>query len=87
MKKNIFITVLLFIVTVAFSQKSQRIAYIDMDYILDNIPEYIEAQNALNAKVEKWKNKLDKEARKIEVLKTDLSNEKAIFTKEVIEER
>jgi len=87
MKKNIFITVLLFIVTVAFSQKSQRIAYIDMDYILDNIPEYIEAQNALNAKVEKWKNKLDKEARKIEVLKTDLSNEKAILTKELIEER
>ena len=87
MKKNIFITVLLFIVTVAFSQKSQRLAYIDMDYILDNIPEYIEAQNALNAKVEKWKNKLDKEARKIEVLKTDLSNEKAILTKELIEER
>ncbi|SED15140.1 Outer membrane protein (OmpH-like) [Tenacibaculum sp. MAR_2009_124] len=87
MKKNILTIVLLLIVTVSFAQKSQRLAYIDMDYILQNIPEYIDAQNALNAKVEKWRNKLDKEARNIEVQKTDLANEKAILTKELIEER
>ncbi len=87
MKKNILTIVLLLIVTVSFAQKSQRLAYIDMDYILQNIPEYIEAQNALNAKVEKWRAKLDKEARNIEVLKTDLANEKAILTKELIDER
>ena len=87
MKKNILTVVLLLIVTLSFAQKGQRLAYIDMDYILQNIPEYIEAQNALNAKVEKWRNKLDKETRNIEVLKTDLANEKAILTKELIEER
>ncbi|CAA0250046.1 OmpH family outer membrane protein [Tenacibaculum maritimum] len=87
MKKNILSIVLLFIVVVASAQKSQRIAYIDMEYILQNVPEYVEAQNSLNAKVEKWKTKLDKEARHIEVLKTDLANEKAILTKDLIEER
>lgn len=87
MKKNILSIVLLLLVSVSFAQKSQRIAYIDMDYILQNIPEYLEAQNALNAKVEKWKKQLDKEARSIEVLKTDLANEKAILTKDLIDER
>ncbi|MFL0101313.1 OmpH family outer membrane protein [Tenacibaculum maritimum] len=87
MKKNILSIVLLFIVVVASAQKSQRIAYIDMEYILQNVPEYVEAQNSLNAKVEKWKTKLNKEARHIEVLKTDLANEKAILTKDLIEER
>ena len=30
------------------AQKAQRIAYIDMEYILENVPEYLEAQNTLN---------------------------------------
>ncbi|CAM1362118.1 conserved exported hypothetical protein [Tenacibaculum litopenaei] len=87
MKKNILLVVLLLIVSVASAQKSQRTAYIDMEYILQNIPDYIDAQNALNAKVEKWKTRLDKEARAIEVMKTDLANEKAILTKDLIDER
>ncbi len=87
MKKIKLTFVLLLIVGVTVAQKNQRIAYIDMDYILQNIPQYIEAQNALNDKVAKWKSNLDKEARSIEVLKTDLSNEKAILTQELINER
>ncbi len=87
MKKNILSIVLLLISSVIVAQKSQRIAYIDMEYILQNIPQYLEAQNSLDAKVEKWKARLDKEARAIEVLKTDLTNEKTILTKDLIEER
>lgn len=87
MKKNILTFVLLLIVSSVAAQKYQRIAFIDMDYILQNIPQYIEAQNALNDKVAKWRANLDKEARAIEVLKTDLGNEKAILTPELIEER
>ncbi|CAL2102207.1 Outer membrane protein H precursor [Tenacibaculum sp. 190130A14a] len=87
MKKNILLIVLLFTSIVSFGQKNQRIAYIDMEYILQNIPEYITAQNTLNDKVEKWRKRLDDEARKIEVLKTDLTNEKAILTKDLIDER
>jgi Skp family chaperone for outer membrane proteins len=58
-----------------------------MEYILENVPEYLEAQNTLDAKVSKWRKKLDEQARHIEILKTDLANEKAILTKDLIEEK
>ena len=87
MKKIFLILVLLFSVTFSWSQRNQIIAYIDMEYILENVPEYLKAQNILDAKVAKWRSKLDKQARHIEVLKTDLANEKAILTKDLIEEK
>ena len=86
--KNIFLlVVLLFTVTSSWSQRNQIIAYIDMEYILENVPEYIQAQNTLDSKIAKWKKKLDGQARHIEVLKSDLANEKAILTKDLIEEK
>ncbi|MFT6959847.1 MAG: Skp family chaperone for outer membrane protein [Polaribacter sp.] len=86
--KNIFLfIVLLFTVSISWSQRGQIIAYIDMEYILENVPEYLEAQNTLDRKVVKWRQKLDKQARYIEVLKTDLANEKLILTKDLIEEK
>lgn len=66
------------------AQKAQRIAYIDMEYILENVPEYLEAQNTLNAKVTKWRSKLDELSRYIEKIKTDLANERAILTNDLI---
>ncbi|QTE22254.1 OmpH family outer membrane protein [Polaribacter cellanae] len=87
MKKIFLSIVLLLSVSISWSQRSQIIAYIDMEYILENVPEYLEAQNTLDEKVVKWRQTLDKEARHIEVLKSDLANEKAILTKDLIEER
>jgi len=87
MKKIFLCLVLLFSISLSWAQRSQIIAYIDMEYILENVPEYLEAQNTLDAKVIKWQQKLDKQARFIEVLKTDLANEKAILTKDLIEEK
>jgi len=86
--KNLITVIVLFIsIQISIAQKSQNIAYIDMEYILENVPEYVTAQNNLNTKVETWKAKLKKLERHIEVLKTDLVNEKAILTKDLIEER
>jgi Skp family chaperone for outer membrane proteins len=87
MKKIFLLVVLLFIITTSWSQRSQIIAYVDMEYILENVTEYLQAQNTLDSKVAKWRKKLDKEARYIEVLKSDLANEKAILTKDLIEEK
>ena len=87
MKKILLILVLLFTATNSWSQRGQIIAYIDMEYILENVPEYMQAQNTLDNKVAKWKNNLDKQARHIEVLKSDLANEKVILTKDLIEEK
>lgn len=87
MKKIFLIGVFLFSATTFWSQRNQIIAYIDMEYILENVPEYLQAQNTLDAKIAKWRKKLDDQARHIEVLKSDLSNEKAILTKDLIEEK
>ncbi|WP_298782473.1 OmpH family outer membrane protein [uncultured Polaribacter sp.] len=87
MKKIFLPIVLLLSVTTFWSQKGQVIAYIDMEYILENVPEYIQAQNTLDSKVAKWRKNLDKQTRHIEVLKTDLANEKAILTKDLIIEK
>ncbi len=69
------------------AQKPQRVAYIDMNYILENIPEYRNAQSQLDSKVKKWQEKLDELSAEIEQLKTDLSNEKPLLTTELIRER
>ena len=87
MKKIFLFVVLLFSVSTFWSQRNQLIAYIDMEYILENIPEYLKAQNMLDAKVAKWKTNLDQQARHLEVLKTDLASEKAILTKDLIDEK
>ena len=87
MKNLITVIVLFFSIQISIAQKSQSIAYIDMEYILENVPEYVTAQNNLKTKIETWKAKLKKLERHIEVLKTDLANEKAILTKDLIEER
>ena len=69
------------------AQKAQRIAYIDMNYILENVPEYTEAQTQLNEKVAKWQQNIEKYENEIDELKTELSTEKALLTKDLIEER
>ena len=87
MKKILVLSILLFSIQISIAQKGQNIAYIDMEYILENVPEYVEAQSNLNIKVEKWKVNLIKLERHIEIMKSDLANEKAILTKDLIEER
>jgi len=86
MKKKLLILIL-FSSLIASAQKAQRVAYIDMNYILENIPEYVDAQTKLDGKIRKWQLKLDDLSTEIEKLKTDLSNEKPLLTKELITER
>jgi len=86
-KKILFILVLSLIGLTSFAQKSQRIAFVDMDYILENIPDYQKAQDQLNKKVQKWQQNLDKIKSEIETMRTDLSNEKALLTEDLIIEK
>lgn len=85
--KRFLLILVLFSSLMASAQKAQRVAYIDMNYILENIPEYVEAQTKLDGKIRKWQLKLDDLSTEIEKLKTDLSNEKPLLTKELITER
>ncbi|WP_299255952.1 OmpH family outer membrane protein [uncultured Aquimarina sp.] len=71
----------------AEAQKGIRVGYIDMDYILENVPEYNEASADLETKVQKWKVEIEAELKEVEQMRKDLNNERVLLTKELIEER
>lgn len=89
MRKHFLFIILLLIVTTTVSAqtKGNKVGYIDMEYILQNVPNYIEAKTQLEEKAQKWKQEI--EAKKIEINKlTDaLKAEKPLLTSELIEER
>lgn len=69
------------------AQQTVRIGYVDMEYILENVPEYKEASTQLESNVQKWKKEIETELERIESMKQGLANEKALLTSELIEER
>jgi Skp family chaperone for outer membrane proteins len=89
MKKYFAITIItVFAVFQTVAQtRGVKIGYIDMEYILQNVPDYSEAKSQLEQKAQKWKQ--DIEAKKIEIakLKDALKTERALLTKELIDER
>ncbi|MCX6184268.1 MAG: OmpH family outer membrane protein [Flavobacterium sp.] len=64
-----------------------KIGYIDMEYILQNVPEYSEAKNLLEQKAQKWKQEIEVKKIAITKLKESLKVERVLLTKELIEER
>lgn len=83
----LLITALFISLNVSAQRNGARIGYIDTEYILQNIPEYQEATTQLNSKVQKWKAEIDQRLSQVVQKRKDLSNEKALLTKELIEER
>lgn len=69
------------------AQRSIRIGYIDMDYILENVPEYQEASKQLDEKVNRWKGEIESKLGEVDAMKKQLDNERPLLTKELIEER
>ncbi|MCF6306455.1 MAG: OmpH family outer membrane protein [Flavobacteriaceae bacterium] len=87
-KKLLLITLTLLSFTfVANAQRGVRIGYIDMEYILENVPEYKEASIQLNGKAQRWKKDIEKKNDQIELMKINLSTERVLLTTELIEER
>ena len=87
-KKLLFVSLAVFCFTlVAKAQRGVRIGYIDMEYILESVPEYTEASTQLEGKVQRWKQDIDKKQKEIDQMKLNLSNERVLLTKELIEER
>lgn len=89
MKKHFLILFLSLIgfATVQAQTKGTKVGYIDMEYILQNVPDYTEAQNQLEQKAQKWKQEIEAKKNEINKLKEALKAEKALLTKGLIEER
>lgn len=89
MKKYLFLLLILlsFAQQIAAQGRGVKIGYIDMEYILQNVPEYSEAKNLLEQKAQKWKQEIEVKRNAINKLKDGLKVERVLLTKELIEER
>jgi len=89
MKNKILYFFLFFIFTfhLSFSQKSERIGIIDMEYILSKMEDYTKASEQLEEKIEEWKNQVDIKLKYIDNLKDSLEIERPLLTKDLIEDR
>ncbi|MBB4800170.1 Skp family chaperone for outer membrane proteins [Flavobacterium nitrogenifigens] len=87
-KQFLFIFLALIVANTSQAQgKTTRIGYIDMEYILENVSDYKEAKSQLEQKAQKWKQEVEAKKLNINSLKESLKTEKALLTKELIEER
>jgi Skp family chaperone for outer membrane proteins len=88
MKKLVFLLLLtLSGIALEAQTRGVRIGYIDMEYILQNVPDYTEAKNQLELKAQKWKQEIETKQNEIDAFKESLNNEKVLLTKELIEEK
>ncbi|MDX1314314.1 MAG: OmpH family outer membrane protein [Eudoraea sp.] len=71
----------------AFAQRGVRIGYVDMEYILENVEEYREANEQLDNRVQRWKVEIEQKQSNIEQMKKDLQAEKVLLTDELVAER
>ncbi|MDB0043671.1 OmpH family outer membrane protein [Flavobacteriaceae bacterium] len=71
----------------SFSQKSERIGVIDMEYILSKMEDYTIASQQLEEKIGEWKKEIDLKSKFIDNLKDSLEIERPLLTKDLVEDR
>lgn len=88
MRKHFLLILTILIFTVSFGQtKGVKIGYIDMEFILQNLPGYAEANNQLEQKAQLWKQEIEIKKNDIIKLKDALKTEQVLLTKELIAEK
>jgi len=84
MMKYIFILLLIFGTTFV---NSQSYAYIDSDYIMSKIPEYVEAKDKLDKLAERWTKEIEDRYAAIKKKKNNFEREEILLPKEEKEKR
>lgn len=87
MKKHLILLLLIVAGSAEAQTRGVKIGYIDMEYILENVPEYTDAKNQLEEKALRWKQEIEVKKNEISKLKSSLNSEKVLLTKELVEER
>jgi len=85
--KVLLLVSVMFMAIGGFAQRGVRIAYVDMEYILENVDEYRDATAQLETKVQRWKVDVEQKQSIVEQMKKDLMAEKVLLTPELIAER
>ena len=66
-----------------FGMTQQKYAFVNTKYILENMPEYAEAQSALNSASEEWQSEIEKRYESIERLYKAYQAEAVLLTDEM----
>jgi len=84
MKKLAITAILLVFTTMSFAQK---FAYVDTDYILENIPEYQVAQDKLDELSVKWQEEIEKKFEKIDQMYKEYQSEAVLLPEDMKKKR
>lgn len=84
MKKTILV---LFLMCFTIPALAQRYAYVDTEYILNNIPAYKAAQDKLDQFSYEWQQELESKREEIDQLTQEYQSEKVLLTDEMKKKR
>jgi outer membrane protein len=66
---------------------SQRFAYVDSEYILNNIPEYLAAQDQLEKLAEQWQREIENRYQEVEKLYRSYQQDRVLMSEEMQRKR
>lgn len=82
-KSLLFVAAMLCLgITSAQAQGQQKLAYVDSEYIMANIPEYLDAQEELNTMSTKWQNEIKAIYTKVEKMYRDYQTESVLLSED-----
>lgn len=87
MKKYLLIVALSFLVFAPLSAQKVSVAYVDMQYILKNLPQYETANEQLNMISKRWQKDIDAAQNEAKVLATNYQTEQIFLSAEMKERR
>ena len=76
-----------FFINNTFGQRSERIGYVNMEYILSQMEDYKTASAQLEEKVNKWKSEIELKKNEIKKLKDSLEYERPLLSESIINYR
>lgn len=80
--KNLILSILFFGIMIPAG--AQRFGYVDTDYILENLPQYNQAQQRLKTQTEQWNQEIQNRQETLNKRQADFLNEKVLLTEEQI---
>ena len=87
MKKYLLIIALSFLTFAPLSAQKFSVAYVDMQYILKNLPQYETANEQLNMISKRWQKDIDAAQNEAKVLATNYQTEQIFLSAEMKERR
>ncbi len=80
---SLLISIMFVISSLTLNGQTQRFAYVDTDYILNNIPEYNDAQEELNTISQRWENEIGAVYEQVEAMYRDYQTQSVLLPEDL----